>query len=111
MSVDPTSPSGKEYSFPLDVQRGDSWFQGGTATTLFNTIATPNAQNDQWAFCSAAGSGALANISNSDSYHSGGVNVLMADGHVQFIKDSVSVAAWWGLGTVAGGEVIGSDAY
>ena len=98
-------------SVSLDVQRGDSWFQGGTATTLFNTIATPNAQNDEWAFCSAASSGALANISNSDSYHRGGVNVLMADGSVRFVKDSVNIQTWWSLGTISGSEVISGDSY
>jgi prepilin-type N-terminal cleavage/methylation domain-containing protein/prepilin-type processing-associated H-X9-DG protein len=95
----------------LDVQRGDSWFQGGTATTLFNTIATPNAQNDEWAYCSAASSGALANISDSDSYHPGGVNVLMTDGSVRFVKDSVNMLTWWGLGTISGNEVLSSDSY
>ena len=45
------------------------------------------------------------------SNHPGGVNVCFADGSVRFIKDSVSPPAWWGLGTRAGGEVIGSDTY
>lgn len=47
----------------------------------------------------------------SRSYHPGGVNVLMGDGSVKFIKDSISGATWRGLGTVAGGEAISSDAY
>ena len=45
------------------------------------------------------------------SAHSGGVNSLLADGHVQFIKDSINVATWQALGTVAGGEVISADGY
>jgi prepilin-type N-terminal cleavage/methylation domain-containing protein/prepilin-type processing-associated H-X9-DG protein len=45
------------------------------------------------------------------SLHPGGVNVGFADGSVHFIKDSISLQAWWGLGTRAGGEVIGSDQY
>jgi prepilin-type N-terminal cleavage/methylation domain-containing protein/prepilin-type processing-associated H-X9-DG protein len=94
-----------------DLQRGDTWCQGAMCATLFNTIVTPNGFNDSWAYCSMVGSGACSNISNSDSYHPGGVNVLMADGHVQFIKDSVNQRNWWGLGTIAGGEVISSDSY
>jgi hypothetical protein len=35
----------------------------------------------------------------------------LADGHVQFIKNSINLATWQALGTVAGGEVISSDAY
>jgi prepilin-type N-terminal cleavage/methylation domain-containing protein/prepilin-type processing-associated H-X9-DG protein len=95
----------------LDVQRGDSWFQGGTATTLFNTVATPNDQADEWAFCSGVSSGALANISNSDSYHAGGVNVLMTDGSCKFIKNSINSNAWWSLGTINNGEVISADSF
>ena len=77
--------------------------------TLFNTVVPPNGQNDAWAYCSMVGSGGCSNISNADSYHSGGANVLMADGHVSFVKDSINQRTWWGLGTIAGGEVISSD--
>jgi prepilin-type N-terminal cleavage/methylation domain-containing protein/prepilin-type processing-associated H-X9-DG protein len=94
-----------------DLQRGDTWCQGAMCSTLFNTVVPPNGLNDSWAYCSMVSSGACSNISNADSYHSGGVNVLMADGHVQFIKDSINQRTWWGLGTVAGGEVISSDSY
>ena len=45
------------------------------------------------------------------SFHSGGVNVLMGDGSVRFIKDSVSVVALRGLVTLNGGEVISADQY
>ncbi len=47
----------------------------------------------------------------SDSYHPGGVAVLLADGSVRFIKDTVNGATWRALGTIAGGEVISSDSY
>jgi len=94
-----------------DLQRGDTWGQGGMCSTLFNTVVPPNGQNDAWAYCSMVASGGCANISNSDSYHPGGANVLMADGHVQFIKDSVNQRTWWSLGTIDGGEVISSDSY
>jgi prepilin-type N-terminal cleavage/methylation domain-containing protein/prepilin-type processing-associated H-X9-DG protein len=94
-----------------DLQRGDTWCQGSMCSTLFNTVVPPNGQNDAWAYCSMVSSGACSNISNADSYHSGGVNVLMADGHVVFVKDSINQRTWWGLGTIAGGEVISSDSY
>ena len=79
--------------------------------TLFNTVATPNGSNDAWAYCGQNGSGTMATFSNADSYHPGGVNVLMADGSVKFIKDSINQTTWWALGTIAGGEVIGGDSY
>ena len=45
------------------------------------------------------------------SYHPGGVNTLMMDGSVRFIKNSVNRDVWRGLGTRNGGEVISADAY
>ena len=45
------------------------------------------------------------------SFHAGGVNAQMMDGSVRFIKDSINQAAWRALGTRAGGEVVGADAF
>ena len=33
------------------------------------------------------------------------------DGSVRFVKDGVALATWNALGTRAGGEVIGADAF
>jgi prepilin-type N-terminal cleavage/methylation domain-containing protein/prepilin-type processing-associated H-X9-DG protein len=45
------------------------------------------------------------------SNHPGGVNICFSDGHVQFIKDSISLQTWWALGSRNLGEVISSDQY
>jgi prepilin-type processing-associated H-X9-DG protein len=45
------------------------------------------------------------------SYHPGGVNMLLADGSVRFIKDSIAGNVWRGLGSISGGDVISADAY
>ncbi len=42
----------------------------------------------------------------SRSYHTGGVNVLLMDGSVRFVRDTISMATWRALGTRAGGEVV-----
>jgi prepilin-type N-terminal cleavage/methylation domain-containing protein/prepilin-type processing-associated H-X9-DG protein len=102
---------GSNGTYGVDKQRGDAWATGGLAMTLFNTVATPNSSNDAWAYCSLPGSGTTANFSNADSYHPGGVNVLMTDGSVRFVKDSVNQMTWWALGTIGGAEVVSSDAY
>jgi prepilin-type N-terminal cleavage/methylation domain-containing protein/prepilin-type processing-associated H-X9-DG protein len=98
-------------SATLAPSRGSAWSSGAMVMTLFNTVATPNAESDTWASCGGNDSVGMSNFSNSDSYHPGGVNVLMTDGSVRFIKDSVNRATWWGLGTIGGGEVISADSY
>jgi prepilin-type processing-associated H-X9-DG protein len=42
--------------------------------------------------------------------HPAGVNVLCCDGHVQFVKDTVSRGTWRAPATRAGGEVVSADA-
>ena len=41
------------------------------------------------------------------SRHPGGVNVLLGDGSVRFVKESIDLATWRGLGTRSGGEILG----
>ncbi|MBV8077249.1 MAG: DUF1559 domain-containing protein [Planctomycetaceae bacterium] len=43
------------------------------------------------------------------SSHLGGVHALFCDGHTQFIKDSINVLVWQGLGSRKGGEVISAE--
>jgi prepilin-type N-terminal cleavage/methylation domain-containing protein/prepilin-type processing-associated H-X9-DG protein len=42
------------------------------------------------------------------SYHTSGVNVVMADGSVRFVNDSIDFPTWQAMGTKAGGEVVAS---
>jgi prepilin-type N-terminal cleavage/methylation domain-containing protein/prepilin-type processing-associated H-X9-DG protein len=43
--------------------------------------------------------------------HSGGVNVLMGDGSVRFIKNTINGQTWIALGSISGGEVLSADSY
>ena len=45
------------------------------------------------------------------SYHPGGVNALLLDGSVRFMKSSIALPVWRALGTRSGSEVISSDAF
>jgi prepilin-type N-terminal cleavage/methylation domain-containing protein/prepilin-type processing-associated H-X9-DG protein len=47
----------------------------------------------------------------SRSRHPGGVNVVLADGSVHFIKNQVNLAVWRALSTTQGREIISDDAY
>jgi prepilin-type processing-associated H-X9-DG protein len=40
------------------------------------------------------------------SYHTGGVNICMADGSCRFVRDSVDFTVWQNVGTRAGTEVV-----
>ncbi|MDY3554288.1 DUF1559 domain-containing protein [Gemmata sp. JC717] len=43
------------------------------------------------------------------AFHPGGANVVFADGHVQFVRDSVPLATFAALSTRAAGEVIAGE--
>jgi prepilin-type processing-associated H-X9-DG protein len=58
---------------------------------------TPNA-SDQGAYAGAR------------SRHPGGINVLLGDGSVRFIKNSINMPVWLGLNTINCGEIISADA-
>ena len=75
--------------------------------TMFNTIAPPNSTQYPWGDCRYTGGGYPndATFANANSNHPGGVNVLMADGSVRFVKSSINQYTWWALGTRANGEV------
>ena len=55
----------------------------------------------------AAGSPPTYAAVTSRSHHSGGgVNVMLMDGSVRFIRSSIRRDTWWAMGTAAGGEVV-----
>jgi len=57
------------------------------------------------------GSGDLGAYAGARSRHPGGINTLMGDGSVRFLKNSVSMPIWLGLNTMGSGEVISADQY
>jgi prepilin-type N-terminal cleavage/methylation domain-containing protein/prepilin-type processing-associated H-X9-DG protein len=94
----------------IDLQRGEEWAHGCMAMNMFNTIVPPNAYNQTWTHCGLNAS-CRAVFSNADSWHSGGVNTLMSDGSVRFVKNSVNQTVWCALGTRGNGEVIDASSY
>jgi prepilin-type N-terminal cleavage/methylation domain-containing protein/prepilin-type processing-associated H-X9-DG protein len=88
---------------------GYFWAAGEYTNTVGNFNLTPNSKTPD---CSAwGGVGTGIGFFSARSRHPGGVNVSMADGHVQFIKDSIAVTTWFSLATRNGGEVLSSDSY
>lgn len=96
--------------------RGYKWIIGIPGMGMFNAVQTPNESIFNGCRFQSQGCQVGCNTDSawsvpSTSNHPGGVNVTMADGHVQFIKNSISRPTWWAINTKAGGEVVGSDAY
>ena len=48
---------------------------------------------------------------NLSSRHPGGANVLMCDGSVKFLKDSINMQTLWALGTRAASEIVSADSF
>jgi prepilin-type N-terminal cleavage/methylation domain-containing protein/prepilin-type processing-associated H-X9-DG protein len=95
---------------PLSSRHGMSWVMGEMCCTTYNHVSPPNTKS-----CAGLGyQGSMANMSVQEppsSYHPGGVNVLMGDGAVRFVRDGVSLPTWRALATRDGGEVISSGSY
>jgi prepilin-type N-terminal cleavage/methylation domain-containing protein/prepilin-type processing-associated H-X9-DG protein len=92
--------------------RGYRWADDATGWTLFNTIQTPNDTYNGCRFgCNAFCDPSCGSFYGASSAHPGGVNTMMADGSVRFVKNSIGRMTWWALGTKAGGEVLSSDSY
>ncbi|WP_165068831.1 DUF1559 domain-containing protein [Paludisphaera rhizosphaerae] len=81
-----------------------NWFNGNKSQCRYSHTMPPNTGSCGWGADNDGGA------ITATSRHAGGVNVLMGDGSVRFIKNSVSLPTWWALGTCAGGEVISADA-
>jgi prepilin-type processing-associated H-X9-DG protein len=99
----------------FQATRGSKWHYGAPGHSLYNHLRVPN---DPRVDCR----GGLPHSDKSDPFwnwlslnitsrskHPGGVQSLFCDGHVQFIKNTVSLPIWQGLGSAAGGEVISAD--
>jgi len=93
--------------------RGWRWSIGCPGFTMFNTVMTPNEADFngcRWGCNPGCNMDASWSVPAS-SWHSGGVNTLMGDGSVKFIKNSINRKSWFALGTKDVGEVLSSDSY
>ncbi|MCC9601988.1 DUF1559 domain-containing protein [Stieleria sp. JC731] len=112
----------------LDAGRGFRWASGGTSFTGMNTILPPNKE-----LClggDANGDASSMGVAPPSSRHIGGVHVMLGDGSITFLTDSIEAGdihdtnvwsggtghssvgsqspygLWGALGTRASGEVI-----
>ncbi|WP_435020166.1 DUF1559 domain-containing protein [Tundrisphaera sp. TA3] len=117
----------------LNDIRGTMWSTVGGGSS-FMTRYTPNGttdamglrtggdylNNDPGLFCTSEpvqqlpcqpGAGDNDAFAGSRSRHAGGVNTLMGDGSVRFVKNTINATNWVALGTISGGEIVGADSY
>ncbi len=87
------------------LNKGAGWWDGNYLNTLYNHYETPN--SDHYDCITYHNPGWKA----ARSLHPGGVNALLCDGHVTFVKDSVNMGPWRALATRSGGEVASSEAF
>ncbi len=99
-AADPTNLS---YQWRSDC--GGYWIQGNH-WTLYQHAALPNDRLCGWP-SNFGGNNTM--FSGPSSAHTNGVNLLMCDGSVHFVTNSVSLTTWRALGTRDGGETPGND--
>jgi prepilin-type processing-associated H-X9-DG protein/prepilin-type N-terminal cleavage/methylation domain-containing protein len=97
--------SGKVQNY---TWKGDWWFNDKFS---YSHSVTPNRRSCWYDDIGGRPWSTATNLIAAGSRHPGGANTAFADGHVQFIKSSISNPVWNALGTRAGGEVVSADAY
>jgi prepilin-type processing-associated H-X9-DG protein len=85
-------------SISFVTTRGSAWILTTPNFTAFNAFIPPNskipsADNMNQGFYAVK------------SYHSGGVNLLLADGSVRFISETINYETWKAAATIGGAEI------
>ena len=95
---------------------GGYWGGGQHSSFGFSARDTPNSSvsdrvfeckttTDPKAPCVSVGD-SFEKINHARSYHTGGVNAALADGSTHFFGDTIDLAVWKGLSTIAGRETV-----
>ena len=95
--------SGSGWDGASDEQ-GRFWASGRTFWGPWNTtLIGPNAGPS----CDVDTSVTNMDVKEPSSYHTGGVQVLLADGSCRFVSENIDQRVWIGAGTTRGGETLG----
>ena len=77
---------------------------------IYSHTQTPNRTSCVYHDINEDGRGTITMLSAS-SNHPGGVNVLLMDGAVRFVKSSVHFAPWYALATANKRKALSSESY
>jgi prepilin-type N-terminal cleavage/methylation domain-containing protein/prepilin-type processing-associated H-X9-DG protein len=91
---------------------GQFWCESLFGDTVGNVLVAPNSNYPNCGYHQWGGEndGSYGNYGLS-SYHSGGANILLADGSVRFIKNTTNQITLWGLGSRNQNEVIDASSF
>ena len=85
---------------------GRAWISGWSPTAgTYRHLKTPNSNHCHFSSNHADGDFAVT----PSSHHDGGVNVVMADGHVEFVANDVDEHVWWAMGSRNAGDRVAHD--
>jgi prepilin-type N-terminal cleavage/methylation domain-containing protein/prepilin-type processing-associated H-X9-DG protein len=87
---------------------GLQFYRGNTYSAAYTHTVPPNYSGRD---CLCLLNGADQFHLAARSYHSGGVNVVLGDGSVRFVRDTIPMATWRALGTRMGGEVVDASVF
>ncbi|HKB03002.1 MAG TPA: DUF1559 domain-containing protein [Gemmataceae bacterium] len=102
---DPTPAACDGAAGTFAANRGGMWINGHYGNTLYNHFYPPNVRG-KWDCGNASGNKGLT---AARSFHAAGVNLLLGDGSVRFVRDSIQLATWRAMATRDGGEVVAND--
>jgi len=83
---------------------GGPWAWSSNCETVYRHATPPNSRSCMYP-------ANLRILLSASSNHPGGVNMLLLDGSVRFMKNSVDLTTWRAIGTRNGGEVVSADSY
>jgi prepilin-type N-terminal cleavage/methylation domain-containing protein len=95
--LDPTAARGEKRAY----DRGGCWMVGGFLQTLITVTLPINSTEFDLSHGLLEGG-----LSSSRSFHRGGVNVLISDGSVRFVANSIDQRTLEGMATRNGGEAV-----
>ena len=114
-AANPANPGRYPNTLPSGnlADRGAKWNDGGGHSTGFTTILPPNGPS-----CASNTNDQSDALLSAGSYHAGGVQIVLCDGSVRFISDTIDTGnltaaptngkspygVWGALGSRAGGE-------
>ncbi len=102
------SPATASTRGPRTTTLGQYWAVGLPILTMGNIVLGPNPKFPNCGFTNSYNTAGMFTLS---SFHPGGCNIVLGDGSVRFIKDSINLNTVWALGSRGQGEVISADAY